>query len=250
MTTVAFLVASPTRSSYVCVCALAALADTITGLNADDSPLSLLRPWQLAESVQCPTQQQASSVAATVSKASGFRARLLTMRGLKALPIPALPNVAFDPSRAIDGLTYANVEVVNPADPTRTVLVRALVDTGSTDCELRGEQIEELGLRPEADTAVFETAAGIQCEAPLYRATIRVMGREASCLLSPAEKQADDDEEEDDEEEDELDATFGFSKVSDDALLGHDALAALGLAVDCRERRLLALPGVDPAPVT
>ena len=37
------------------------------------------------------------------------------------------------------------------------------------------------------------------------------------------------------------DAVFGFEKVSDDALLGHDALAALGLAVDCRYRRLLPL---------
>ena len=108
--------------------------------------------------------------------------------------------------------------------------------------QLKGEMIEKLGLRPiEGEGAVFETAAGIAMESAIYRATIRVNGREASCLLSPSEKdRLDEDEDEESDSEDEEDAAFGFDKVSDDALLGHDCLAALGLAVDCRRRRLFA----------
>ena len=244
MSYVAYLLASPTRSSYVGVCSLAELADRIVGLNAldDDTPASIVRPWQLVDSMQCTTQAEAETVAFSVSRGSGFRARLATLRALKdgGLPLAQLAAHPFDPARALDGMTYANIVVSNPEEPGRSITVRALVDTGSTDCELRGAQVAELNLRAEADTAVFETAAGIQCEAALYRASVMVLGREAICLLSPAEKDADDEDE--DSDEDELDAAFGFEKVSDDALLGHDALAALGLAVDCRERRLLALP--------
>ena len=148
-------------------------------------------------------------------------------------------------------------QIVEAADATaaREDQLRALVDTGSTDCELKGRLIEQLDLRPDTDAgfALFETAAGIQTEAQIYRATIQVCGREALCLLSPAEAQAEeedeDDEEEDGEEEekdaagvDEIEAAFGFEAMSDDALLGHDALAALGLAVDCSRRRLFPVP--------
>ena len=56
--------------------------------------------------------------------------------------------------------------------------------------------IEKLGLRPiEGEGAVFETAAGIAMESAIYRATIRVNGREASCLLSPSEKDRLDEDE-------------------------------------------------------
>ena len=83
--------------------------------------------------------------------------------------------------------------------------------------QLKGEMIEKLGLRPiEGEGAVFETAAGIAMESAIYRATIRVNGREASCLLSPSEKdRLDEDEDEESDSEDEEDAAFGFDKVSD-----------------------------------
>ena len=45
-----------------------------------------------------------------------------------------------------------------------------------------------------------------------------------------------------DESDEELDQRFGFDRVSDEGMLGHTALAALNLAVDCRRRRLVALP--------
>ena len=110
---------------------------------------------------------------------------------------------SLDPGRALDGMTYVQIEVSNPEDPERCLSVRALVDTGSTDCELKGRLIDQLDLRPDTDAgfALFETAAGIQTEAQIYRATIRVRGREALCPLSPAEAQAEEEEEEDDEED-------------------------------------------------
>ena len=39
-----------------------------------------------------------------------------------------------------------------------------------------------------------------------------------------------------------LDAAHGFKAISDDGLLGHDALAALGLLVDCGRRKLVPAP--------
>ena len=138
--------------------------------------------------------------------------------------------------------------------------MRALVDTGSTDCELRQSSIDELRLAPLPGESVrFETAAGIEVDAALYQAIVRIpsVAREALCLLSPAEKSGDDedggsdgvdgDDDDDDSDDgggDDDDDEFGLGEISDDALLGHDALAALGLAVDCRRRALVVLPTV------
>ena len=293
---VAYLLASPTRSSYVGFCPQERLSDVIEELNADESgsPLSIVRPWRLAATAQREAPEAAEAVAAAVSRASGFRARLagmsidlnslahppktrlnrascslspsLSLRPLLPAAMRALasdgegaPSLSqggprLDAARALDGMTYAMIEVANPDEPERCRTVRALVDTGATDCELKGRLIEELDLRPDSDAgfAVFETAAGIQTEAQVFQATVRACGREALCLLSPAELQDDDDDDDDDDEGeeggaggegvDDTDAAFGFERVSDDALLGHDALAALGLAVDCGRRRLFPVP--------
>ena len=202
-------------------------------------------------SAQRDTADAAETVAATVSRASGFNARLAAMRALMDRDPVLAVATKFDARRALDGMTYARIEVANMDEPDRAISVRALVDTGSTDCELRSALIQQLDLRPDADAgfALFETAAGVQTSAPVYRALIRVHGREAPCLLSPSEDmQEDDDSDDEDEDEDEgegvedLDAKFGFEKISDEALLGHDALAALGLAVDTRRRRLFPAP--------
>ena len=198
--------------------------------------------------------EAAEAIAAVVSSSSGFRARLEAMKALAEKDPSLARALKLDPARALDGMTYARIEISNPEEPGRFVSVRALVDTGSTDCELRGHLIEQIDLRPDSDCgfALFETAAGITTHAPVYRAIVRTCGREASCLLSPAEMDEDEDEEEEeDDDEDEVvgvtpragfDAAFGFEKVSDDALLGHDALAALGLAVDTSRRRLFPTP--------
>ena len=241
----AFLLASPTRSSYVGFCRSACVEEEVDALNAldDGSPLSIVRPWKLASSVNAGSIERARCMAATIAQASGFRARYAKLNRLAAerrtLPVDAPP---LDAAAALDGMTYENITFCS-LDGAHSLTVRALVDTGSTDCELRGELIERLKLQPEADTAVFETASGIQTEAQLFRAIVRARGREAMCLLSPSEP-ADDDDDDDDsgDDDDDLDARFGFDQVSDDAMLGHDALAALGLLVDCRHRRLVPLP--------
>ena len=139
---------------------------------------------------------------------------------------------------ALDGMTYAWVDVRHP-DKADFVRVRTLVDTGSTDCELKGDVIRRLGLPATGETAHFETAVGRVTEQPIYEAVIRVLGREARVVLSPADGDESDDES--DESDEELDARFGFDRVSDEGMLGHTALAALNLAVDCRKRRLVAL---------
>ena len=148
-----------------------------------------------------------------------------------------------------DGMTYAVVEFANPAEPSRTVRVEALVDTGATDCEISQSLIDELGLTP-FDQATFETAAGISMSSALYRAIVRVEGRESLVLLSPSEKDEEEDSDDSEDAEDAaaraadaaLDAAHGFKAISDDGLLGHDALAALGLLVDCGRRKLVPAP--------
>ena len=135
-------------------------------------------------------------------------------------------------------MTYAWVDVRHP-DKDQFMRVRTLVDTGSTDCELKADVIQRLGLPATGETAHFETAVGRVTEQPIYEAVIRVLGREARVVLSPADGDESDDES--DESDEELDQRFGFDRVSDEGMLGHTALAALNLAVDCRRRRLVAL---------
>ena len=134
------------------------------------------------------------------------------------------------------------------ADVTRVRLPKAL-DTLERWPQLVGELIERLNLPRTGETAIFETAIGrVSAESPIFRARVRVQGREAEVLLSAAEggeESGGESDEESDDEDSELDAQFGFDRFSDEALLGHNALAALGLAVDCRNRRLVPLPEVE-----
>merc|ERR1719270_2314799 len=75
----------------------------------------------------------------------------------------------------------------------------------------------------------------------LFQATVVVQGHTANVRVSEAEEE--EEEEEEDEEEDDgredVDRQFGFSSDTDEAVLGCQALAQLGLLVDCRRRRLI-----------
>ena len=257
----AALLVSPARSSIVAVTAtdgdMLALVGAINGDSEEafSKELAIMRPWRLAEQRVFATRVEAEQCACSVRAASGVRARLTALRSCDVSSghkHKQLANTcAFDGSpssleHTLDGLTYVLAEFSNPDKPSRHIgPVRVMVDTGSTDCELSGERIQSLRLKAH-ETALFETAAGITTEAPVYRANIKVLGREATVLLSPAEGEDDDDDDDDDESEGEgeedFDERFGFEKTSDGGLLGHDALAALGLAVDCRHRRLVLLP--------
>ena len=254
---VAYLIASPTRSSFVGVAPIHALAQELAAHNGEDPenepPETVIgRPWKFSGMAERPTRKLAERCAWSVSQASGFRARYAELlRCQHDEPSDAAGQCAYDRERALDGLTYAMVKFVNPRDESRHVTVRALVDTGSNDCELRAPLIETLGLPRLDGNAHFETAAGITITNALYRAKVTVMGRTSGVLLSPAEGSEDSDEgsssssaseEEESEGEEDFDELHGFDSTSDDAMLGHDALAALGLAVDCRRRRLVPLP--------
>ena len=123
-------------------------------------------------------------------------------------------------------------------------------DTGATDCEISQSLIDELGLTP-FDQATFETAAGISMSSALYRAIVRVEGRESLVLLSPSEKDEEDDSDDSEDAEDAaaraadaaLDAAHGFKAISDDGLLGHErSTSTIWLAVDGECKVLLSLP--------
>ena len=254
----AVLLYSATRSSYVAVCKSDDVDKQPSRLDASDAdgPLAVAAPWRIACVAERPEKEGAEAVAAAVSKCGGFRARFRACEALRlAAPSRDAPPAAAvadalssidlglhgecGAADALDGMTYAWVDVRHP-DKTEFVRVRTLVDTGSTDCELKADVIRRLGLPATGETAHFETAVGRVTEQPIYEAVIRVLGREARVVLSPADGDESDDES--GESDEELDQRFGFDRVSDEGMLGHTALAALNLAVDCRKRRLVALP--------
>lgn len=240
-----FLLRSPTRSSFVGFVPQAELDGVVAKHNAPGGPAltELCRPWAMADHIVVESAELARRCAEHVGRQSGFRARIRALDACRRGPPPAEDGFV----NFYDGLTYAKIEFINPADPSRAMSVRVMVDTGATDCELRSELIEQLRLPPTGEGALFETASGITTSAPLYRATVRAFGRSATVLLSPAEHDEDESSDDDDETSngegrDAFDAEHGFDRVSDDGLLGHDCLAALNLAVDCRRRRLIELP--------
>lgn len=97
----------------------------------------------------------------------------------------------------------------------------------------------------------FETAAGKLGEASLYHAVVRVLGRESLVHVNLGE---DDQLEplgcENSKPTEDVDKAFGFSTNTDDALLGCEALAALGLVVDCSQRRLVPTEAVLPTGIS
>lgn len=96
------------------------------------------------------------------------------------------------------------------------VLVRALVDTGSSDCELRPSLLQRLPALPiVASGAVYETSIGGEAY-EAYEVLLTVMGRTCVAVVT---------------------CTDEYS--SDDALVGHMALGALQLCVDCSARHLV-----------
>mmetsp|Transcript_104229 Transcript_104229/g.291995 ORF Transcript_104229/g.291995 Transcript_104229/m.291995 type:complete len:434 (-) Transcript_104229:230-1531(-) len=224
----AYLLVSPTRSSLAGAARSADIPRILrlhNGESQEPGPEAtrLLRPWRLAERVDFSDAAGARHAAAAIARASGFRARLATLRGAAR----AAPE-GEGPTDAEDGVEFSNPK------SGKSVTVVALVDTGSSDCDLRQELIGRLGL-PRCRAGLpscFETAAGRIVEAPSYSARLRVLGREVDVRVNPTD-------EDDDEEEDEEDRAMGLVSSTDDAVLGCQALAALGLCVDCAGRRLV-----------
>ena len=164
------LLVSPCRSSFVTVTAQSAVTATEAAYNGESSQVNvppneiesvaLLRPWRVVAQRVFASRAEAEVCAATTSAASGVRSRLNTIDSAAATTGGQswVEDDFRDPRRSLDGMTYVSAEFVNPDKPKRRVgPLRVLVDTGSSDCELSAESIEQLKLRP-VDTALFETA--------------------------------------------------------------------------------------------
>lgn len=128
--------------------------------------------------------------------------------------------------KAASGLTLAHCTFTSPLAPhgPRVVVRRALVDSGSSDCELRGNLLERLPRLPVVSRgAVYETATGGEAF-DAYEVLLTVEGRTAAVVV-----------------------TACFDGSSDDALVGHMALGALRLPLDCQARRLLRVEDLPKA---
>ena len=147
--------------------------------------------------------------------------------GLRNIPIQMVDD---DDS---DEHTYATVCFRSPQDKdaARFVELDALVDTGSTDCELRESFVRLLGLPLEGEES-FETATGTEVERT-YRVLVECCGQRCEALVTstPDWRFGRDVAEED--------------EATDEAVLGHQALAELGLLVDCRGRVLVPRSHVE-----
>jgi len=119
---------------------------------------------------------------------------------------------------ANNGFTYVQcvfTSPLSPAGPCVTVEA-ALVDTGSSDCELCGNLLARLPALPVVMRgAIYETATGAEAF-DAYEVLLTVHGKTAAVVVTACDESS-----------------------SDDALVGHMALGALGLDVDCIARRLL-----------
>lgn len=243
---VAYLLVSPTRSSFTGVSETAKLPDILKRISTDENcpkMLSILRPFRLAEHRQFETVQDARRAAWRTARASGFRARLRALQSdTDGTHETHDGDRDLDLHAGLDGLTYVEVEVLHPSDEKRRATVRALVDTGSTDCDLQKSVINSLGLPLAGEASFFETAAGKKVSMDAFVARVRYGSTEVDVQVNPA------DEEIDSEQDDELDRIFGFKSTTDDAILGLDALSKLGLVVDCSNRRLIPADEL-PAPV-
>ncbi|CAE8584076.1 unnamed protein product, partial [Polarella glacialis] len=123
-------------------------------------------------------------------------------------------------------VTYARVEFASPLSPEKRVVVEhALVDTGSSDCEIREGLLRKIGPLPLiAGGVMYETATGGEAY-DVYEVLLTVLGRTcvAAITVVPDERYSADAED----------------PNSDEAILGHVALAALRLLVDPAGRQLL-----------
>ncbi|CAE7247248.1 unnamed protein product [Symbiodinium necroappetens] len=151
-----------------------------------------------------------------------------------AVPLPAPTKQAAavhsSPGRVLrpnSGLVFARCAFSAPSAPDGPCIVveRALVDTGSSDCELREGLLRRLPELPIVERGVmYETSTGGEAY-DAYEVVATLDGHRCAAVLTvvPEERfQAGAEE-----------------PCSDEALLGHMAIAALGLMVDCPTRRLV-----------
>lgn len=230
----------------------------LSSLEGPEQTLSV-RPWKLAAISPPPgaatglSVDQALAAARNVARRSGFRARLTAIINCNdfgpscATPRERPPWYDLPLSDALDGLTYVQAAFSSPKDPGKVVEVLALIDTGSPECDLRQTYLDQLGVSEPP----FDHDAGLACTL-----VVSVMGRRTEVQVHRAEEPGDGDAVRkrsavegigrlgaeaagDTEKADEVDLLFGCNTSIDDAVIGYEALAQLGLLVDCRRRQLV-----------
>ena len=124
-------------------------------------------------------------------------------------------------------VTYVPVTFASPLAPDgpKVEVAMALVDTGSSDCELREGLLRRLWPLPLlAEGVVYETAVGQEAY-DVYEVLLTVQGRTcatAVTVVADARFEADAEE-----------------PCTDEAMVGHAALAALQLLVDPAARTVV-----------
>lgn len=116
------------------------------------------------------------------------------------------------------GVTQVTARVVNPANPDRFWEGLFLVDTGSIDCLVPTQHLQELGFEIEG-TRAYELADGSEVKLDITVAKIEFMGETVG-------------------------ATVIFGKNDAEPILGVTALESVGIEVDPRSQRLKRLPTV------
>ena len=114
------------------------------------------------------------------------------------------------------GITYVDMEVANPADPSRTEAVQFLVDSGATFSVVPRPILSRLGILPHTEQA-FRLANGERITRQKGTALFKYRGRTGGS-----------------------DVIFG--EENDSRLLGVFTLEALGFALDPLRRELLDIP--------
>ena len=114
------------------------------------------------------------------------------------------------------GLTHVDVEVANPARPTRRVRLRMLVDSGAAYSVIAGATLQKIGIRPRG-TRSFILADGTEITRRIGVATFHFRGEEGG-------------------------STVIFGEPGDASILGVVTLEELGLILDPVRREIRPMP--------
>lgn len=116
------------------------------------------------------------------------------------------------------GVTFVNVKVANPADPSRAVEEQFLVDSGAVYSLVPRPQLERIGIEPHSRRS-FILANGEQVEREIGSAIFDYQGHRGDSLVI-------------------------FGEEGDSPLLGATTLEGFGLILDPFRRELKPLPMV------
>ncbi len=114
------------------------------------------------------------------------------------------------------GVTYVSVKVANPADPSRAIEERFLVDSGAVYSLVPRARLAEIGIEPHS-SRTFILANGETVEREIGSAIFEYQGQRGDSLVI-------------------------FGEEGDSPLLGATTLEGFGLILDPFRRELKPLP--------